>query len=173
MALTVIKPSGIDTAGNYTVNDITVSANASIANLTVTTTSNLGSVANVHIYGGAGTITISDSNTFDTLTNNVAPSGFKFTAGTTQTVTNFTANGGGTGVDLFTLTSTTPGTQYSISKSSGTVSVQYLSIRDCDATGGADWYAGALSTDVGNNTGWIFTAPPAPSTSGGKFFLFF
>ena len=123
--------------------------------------------------GGAGTITISGSNTFDTLTNNVAPSGFKFTAGTTQTVTNFTANGGGTGVDLFTLTSTTPGAQYSISKASGTVSVQYLSIRDCDATGGADWYAGALSTDVGNNTGWIFTAPPAPSTSGGKFFLFF
>ena len=50
MALTLIPPSGIDPSGNYTVNGITVSANASIANLTVTTTSNLGAVGNIYIY---------------------------------------------------------------------------------------------------------------------------
>jgi hypothetical protein len=51
--------------------------------------------------------------------------------------------------------------------------VDYLSIKDSNATGGATWYAGANSVDAGNNTGWIFTAPPSPSTAGGKFFLFF
>ena len=53
MALTVIKPSGIDTSGNYTVNGMNVSANLSVANLTVTTSSNLGAVGNVIITGGS------------------------------------------------------------------------------------------------------------------------
>jgi hypothetical protein len=52
MALTVIKPTGIDILGNYTVNGMNVSANASVANLTVTTSSNLGAVGNVTITGG-------------------------------------------------------------------------------------------------------------------------
>jgi hypothetical protein len=65
MALTVIKPSGIDTVGNYTVTGMTVSANlssanANIANLITTSTVNftgtsnvsLGAVGNVKITGG-------------------------------------------------------------------------------------------------------------------------
>jgi len=71
------------------------------------------------------------------------------------------------------ITFTYTGTQSTLSKSSGTVSVDYLSIGNSIATGGATWYAGANSVDVGNNTGWIFTAPPAPSTNTGNFFLFF
>ena len=67
----------------------------------------------------------------------------------------------------------TPGTQATLSKSSGIVSVDYLSIQDSNATGGATWNAGANCVDAGNNTGWIFTAPPAPSTATGNFFLFF
>ena len=52
MALTVIKPSGIDTSGNYTVNGMNVSANISVANLSATTSANLGAVGNVIITGG-------------------------------------------------------------------------------------------------------------------------
>jgi hypothetical protein len=52
MALTVIKPSGIETSGNYTVNGMNVSANASVANLSVTNSANLGTVSNVKITGG-------------------------------------------------------------------------------------------------------------------------
>jgi len=59
MALTVIKPSGIDTSGNYTVTGMNVSANATVANLSVTTSltlltnsANLGPVGNVIITGG-------------------------------------------------------------------------------------------------------------------------
>ena len=62
----------------------------------------------------------------------------------------------------------------SLSKSSGTVSVGYLSIRDSNATGGAGWYAGTTSTNVSNNLGWIFTAPPTPGGAyAGNFFAFF
>ena len=52
MALTVIKPSGIDTSGNFTVNGMNVSANISVANLSATTSANLGNVSNVKITGG-------------------------------------------------------------------------------------------------------------------------
>jgi hypothetical protein len=52
MALTVIKPSGIDTSGNYTVTGMNVSANLSAANLSVTTSANLGAVGNIIITGG-------------------------------------------------------------------------------------------------------------------------
>ena len=65
MALTVVKPSGIDTTGNFTVNGMTVSANlsaanANIANLVTTgninfagvSNVNLGAVGNIHISGG-------------------------------------------------------------------------------------------------------------------------
>ena len=52
MALTVIKPSGIDKYGNYTVTGMNVSANISVANLSVTTSANLGAVGNVIITGG-------------------------------------------------------------------------------------------------------------------------
>jgi len=77
-------------------------------------------------------------------------------------VTNF--NVSGTAGNLVTLQSTTSGTQFTLSKASGTVSRDYLSIKDSNATGGATWYAGANSTNVSNNSGWTFTAPPAPGS---------
>jgi hypothetical protein len=53
------------------------------------------------------------------------------------------------------------------------VSVDYLSIQDSNATGGAAWYAGTTSTNVSNNLGWIFTAPPVGGAYAGNFFAFF
>jgi hypothetical protein len=55
---------------------------------------------------------------------------------------------------------------HTLSKSSGYVSVGYLSISRSTATGGAVWYAGTTSTDGGNNLGWLFTAPPPPVSIG-------
>ncbi len=49
---------------------------------------------------------------------------------------------------------------HSLKCSSGTISCDYLSISRSNASGGASFYAGANSTDGGNNSGWIFTAPP-------------
>ena len=121
--------------------------------------------------GGAGALTISGNNSFADLTATTRPSTITFTISTTQTFTAFTLSG--TAGNLVTINSSTPGSQATLSKSSGTISVDYLSIQDCLATGGATWYAGANSTNVSNNSGWIFTAPPSPSTNTGNFFLFF
>lgn len=67
MALTVVKPSGIDSTGNYTVNGMTVSANANIANISAngvvnfTNSSNvsLGAVGNIKITGGTANYVLS------------------------------------------------------------------------------------------------------------------
>ena len=120
--------------------------------------------------GGAGALTITGSNTFNDITNTVQPASVLFTAGTTSTFTNF--NLSGTSGNLITIGSVTAAS-HTLSKASGTVSADFLSISRSTATGGAGWYAGANSTDGGNNSGWIFTAPPAPSGSNSNFLVFF
>jgi hypothetical protein len=61
---------------------------------------------------------------------------------------------------LITISSSSAGTQFTLSKSSGEISCDYVSLKDSAATGGAGWYAGANSTDVSGNSGWVFTPPP-------------
>jgi hypothetical protein len=105
-----------------------------------------------------GTVTITGSNTFNNISSTATTATtLKFTAGTTQTVSNFTASG--TAGNLLTLQSTTSGSKWYLSKSSGTVSVGYLSISDCTVNPGANWYAGLNSTNGGNNLGWYFSDP--------------
>jgi hypothetical protein len=53
--------------------------------------------------------------------------------------------------------------QHNLSKSSGTISCDYLDISNSNATGWATWYAGSHSVDTFNNDGWIFES--APDTS--------
>jgi hypothetical protein len=118
---------------------------------------------------GAGVLIISDSSTFTAIANTVQPTTFQFTAGTTQTVTDW--NVSGTAGNLVTINSTSSGSRATLSKASGVVSSDYLSIRDSNATGGAAWYAGANSTNVSNNVGWLFSS--APSTSLNSFFFLF
>jgi hypothetical protein len=40
------------------------------------------------------------------------------------------------------------------------VSGDFLDLRDMNATGGAEFYAGLHSTDISNNSGWIFNNSP-------------
>jgi len=117
--------------------------------------------------GGAGALTITGSNTFSNITNTIQPASILFTAATTSTFTNF--NLSGTSGNLITIGSVTAAS-HTLSKASGTVSADYLSISRSTATGGATWNA-TNSTDGGNNSGWIFTAPP--STATGNFLVFF
>jgi hypothetical protein len=124
--------------------------------------------------GGAGALTITQSNTFSNITNTYKSTGatsILFTAGTTSTFTDWNASGEST--RLLTIGSVTAAS-HTLSKASGTVSADYLSISRSTATGGAGWYAGANSTNGGSNSGWIFTAPPAPpATATGNFLMFF
>ena len=124
--------------------------------------------------GGLGTLTITGSNTFSNITNTYKTTGatsILFTAATTSTFTDWNASGEST--RLLTIGSVTAAS-HTLSKSSGTVSADFLSISQSTATGGAAWYAGANSTNGGSNSGWIFTAPPGPpSTATGNFLMFF
>lgn len=107
-------------------------------------------------------ITVSGANTFGTMNVDTAgrTNGLKLTSGVTQTITTTFATNGSLG-NLAKLVSSSGGSAATLSKASGTVSVDYMSIQDSTATGGASWYAGANSTNVSGNTGWIFTAPPS------------
>jgi hypothetical protein len=109
--------------------------------------------------GGTGPVTLSNNSTFNNFTV-TGPKTITVNAGLTQTITGTVSLVGSAG-NVITLQSGTAGTPFTFSKASGIVSGDYLSIQDSTATGGAAWYAGANSTNVSGNTGWIFTAPPS------------
>ena len=91
-----------------------------------------------------------------------------FEAGSVTTVTDFTL--AGTNGALVAIKSTIPGTQFTLSKSSGNVTANYLSIQDSNATGGAYWDAlNGTNINAGNNTGWNFPYIPLNY----QFFMFF
>lgn len=118
---------------------------------------------------GAGALTITGSNTFTTLANGVQPTTFTFTAGTTTTATNFNVKG--TAGNLVTIGSATAA-NHTLSQASGVVASDYLSISRSTATGGASWYAGANSTNGGNNSGWIFAAAAYSIIAAGSTFSY-
>lgn len=106
--------------------------------------------------GGSGTIIFSSGNkTYNIIDVVGGTATLQFTAGTTYTIlTDFIPSNG---TDVVTLTSTSS-TNFILSKSSGYIVCNYLTISDSTATGGATWFAGDNSTDAGGgNSGWIFT----------------
>ncbi len=73
----------------------------------------------------------------------------------------------GSAGQLLSLTTTTGATYCTISVASGTVTANYVSLKDNHATGGATFNA-TNGTDVSGNTGWIF---PVTATNAGFFML--
>jgi len=112
------------------------------------------------VAGSTGALVITGSNTIATLNFSDASNArtLTLTSGTTNTFTTFNVNG--TADKLMTINSSTGGVAATISKSSGMVILDYLSIQDSTASGGASWYAGLNSTSVSGNSGWIFNALP-------------
>jgi len=110
---------------------------------------------NVYFDATIGGGTISGSNIFHELKFSpyVANKTFKFTDGTTQTITTFTADGSGVGLINLTGTSTNG---WTLSKSSGTVTVDYVNLSYSTGSGGATWGTGCNSINNGNNTNWVF-----------------
>ena len=106
--------------------------------------------------GGLGALTVSGDNTFYNITNTVQPSTITFAASSTNIVANFGLKG--TSGNLITLNSSISGTKFNLIKSgTNVISADYLSIRDSSVTPVSHmWYAGANSTNVSNNTGWLF-----------------
>jgi hypothetical protein len=108
-------------------------------------------------------LTIAGTNTrFADITRGIAAATtFTFTSGQTFLFDDWNLSGVSTGAR--TVVNSTSGTQHTLSKSSGTISSDFLSLTSSNATGGASWYAGTGSLNNSNNTGWIFTAPPQAS----------
>ena len=150
----------------YIGSTLTMTANTATINISgnCTNTNSLNfNGATVNLTGATSTIT--GSNTFNTLGLTRADvQTITFTAGTTQTVTNFTRNAG---TQIKTLQSSNPGLQWSITKAgAGYIDLDYLSISRSTASPDTRvFYAGANSTNVGNNTGWIFTVPAVPTVT--------
>lgn len=118
---------------------------------------------------GAGDLLILFGNTYTNITNSYASTGatsITFSSGYTTTVSSFTASG--TVGKILTIKSNSPGTRFTLSDSSGTNAIDYVSITDSAATGGAVWDPGLNSINGGNNTGWLFPA----GGSGNMFMLF-
>ena len=171
---TLVCPAASSTAFyNLAPTNFTTTAGTGTGKISMTAATAKTFVGNGSTYNctlsndGAGALTITGSNTFTTIANGVQPTTFTFTAGTTTTVTNFSVSG--TAGNLVTIGSVT-NSSHTLSKSSGTVSCDYLSISRSTATGGASWYAGANSTNGGNNSGWLFSN--APANKGNMLLLF-
>jgi hypothetical protein len=163
---TLTMGSGIwNMTGTGTVWDFTATSSLTLnANTATTTISDRSATAKTFIGGGltwnninfsGDNITATSSSTFNTLAVNNAglPNGLKLASGLTQTVSNFVTNGSSGNLAKLVSTGSTAAI---LSKSSGTVSVNYMSIASSTATGGATWNAGSNSIDAGGNSGWTF-----------------
>jgi hypothetical protein len=157
-------------SGTWTVLGANWNANSNVAGLTVSASTGTISMTSASAktfsgggltwptlnQGGAGTLTVTQSNTFANITNTTQPATIRLTAATTQTVSAFSVSG--TSGNLITLDTTVAGSQATLSDSGGTNTVSFVSIKDSAATGGATWNALLTSGNVnaGNNTGWVF-----------------
>lgn len=105
--------------------------------------------------GGAGAVIITGANTFNRIyTDGGGTKSITLPGSTTTTLLSGVGLGNGTNVITFTASAGSA----TVSKSSGTVSWDYVSLTNIPSAGGATFYAGANSTDGGGNTGWSFTA---------------
>ena len=104
--------------------------------------------------------TMSGTSTIGTLGINTAGQniGSRLNVGDVFTVSNITTNG--SAGSLASLMSTATSSAATISKASGLVCLNYMSIKD-STVGGATFYAGLNSTNVSGNIGWIFASCPA------------
>ena len=140
------------TSGNLLVSD----TSASTKTLTPGTSQVWG---NLTINGApsCGSVTVNGAVQFA----NIAfgqDSNVLMSASQTKTCSGF--SGSGASGHTFSIGSTTPGTQYTISCPTGTQASDYGVFQDFKATGGASFYAGAHSTSTSNNSGIAFQAVP-------------
>lgn len=114
--------------------------------------------------GSTGLVNFTGSNTFNDFKISATERTTQFTAGTTTTATTWTISGAAT--DLNTIKSITSATHTLAKAGGGTVCADYLDLAYSIGSPASTFYAGANSTDSGNNSGWTFTACPGSATRG-------
>ena len=161
----------ISTTTGLTFNKNTANIVLSDTSTTARTFAGNGLTYNNLTIGGAtgtSTLTITGTNTFDTLASTKTVAHTITFPNVTTTVSNWAITG--TVGNVVTLTRTGGSGTFTLAKTdSGVISgVDYLSISNSTASPINTWYAGANSTDGGGNTNWLFTVAPVNS----NFFFF-
>jgi hypothetical protein len=159
-----VTSTNVNIAGNLTLaSGGTYTAVAPTYRATGTLTSNGKTLSALTVNGSGITVTCADALT--------STNALTLTLGTLRLKNAVTSTVGSivtTGTTLKFLESSTAASQATISDSSGTNTVTYLSIKDSSATGGAIFDASdPTNVNAGNNTGWSFVR------GGGSFIAFF
>ncbi len=144
--------NGTGTVWNLTTTNLTFTANTAtivVSNTTTTakTFTGGGATAYNNVTWSGDNITVGGSNTFGgifAVNNGNLANGLKLTAGTTQTIGSLTSNGASGSVAI--MISATASSNATLSDSSGTNCVNYMTLTDIVGTGGATWNVGANST---------------------------
>lgn len=157
--ISAASASFVITAASANTRSLNVGTGVSVGTITYTVAGSTGSLSFLNAFT-LGTLNFSDASNARSLL---------FTAGLTYNFTNFNVNG--TAGKLMTIDTITAAI-HTLSKPSGTVSSDYLAIKNSHAQGGAYWYAGANSVDNGGNTGWKFRAAPNANEDSSFFATF-
>jgi hypothetical protein len=113
---------------------------------------------------GSGVVNFTGSNTFQGFIMIDGGRTQNFTAATTTTFAQL-LRGAGDPTSVITIGSITAA-NHNLVKTGGVVNLNFMSISRSQASPSSGiFYAGANSTDGGNNSGWIFSAPPTSGTT--------
>jgi hypothetical protein len=158
MSITTSNRKDVTINGNCIFNDLTFSLNNNDNSQVTKINFNGSNTFNSATFLSQGTsgpdITLANNNTIGSFVSGGRGTHVFLGSAKTQTVTEFLLLG--TGSYPAFLNATTTGSQAFIVKSSGQVCMDYVWVKDINASGGAAFYAGASSQDLGNNTGWTF-----------------
>ncbi len=173
--ITVLSNGSNDNTQSVNISTLTVNGNLNLiqgtfsAPATINIAGNFARTSGVYTHNSntlnlvnAGvTSIISGDTTYNNFRSVTAAKPIQFTAGSTQTVVG-TLTLTGTAGNLITLTSTVNDTAWNINAAAA--SVDYVSVRDSDASSGIKIDPGANSVSVSGNTNWGFNfAPTAPT----------
>ena len=104
---------------------------------------------------GAGILYINGNNTYQDMTATVFPSTIDFGSGGTHSFYNFSVVG--TAGNLVTVNCFIPGNTVNFVNLSGhNLGGNYMYLQDIHANPANTWYGGRNTTNVSNNTGWVF-----------------
>jgi len=172
--------TGTGTSWNVAATNLTLNTNASLINITDTSSTAITFAGGSTTYyglqfnrgGSTASITLTGNNTFTNFIDiGTATHSIIFTAASTQTIGNFVVIGNPAGQIILNSTTTAA---FTLTKSpAGLVNCDYLNIQHCIASPSTlTWYAGTNSVNnqavSGAGSGWIFTnIPPRKLGAGG------
>ena len=167
-------PWNAQTSTNFTLNAGSSTILFSNDTTTARTFQTGGLTYNNIIIGGntsTSTFNIIGNGSFNTIssTKTVAHT-VRFQAGQTFNFENWTISGSLGNIVSLTSTSTTP---FALNKTGGGIigGIDYLAIQYSQASPENTWYAGANSTNITQNTGWIFSNAPITENNNNFFLL--